>query len=121
MSYRTGDRTPDSDVRNAILKASELPKETPVRQATSALGNSSAVTAQDTVPFTLWSAACNLHSYEDALWGTMAGLGDRDTTCAIVGGIVVMQTGFEDIPKEWLDCREPIPVHMLKTPGLLSS
>lgn len=115
------ERTPDSYVRSAILKASELPKETPVRQATSALGNGSAVTAQDTVPFALWSAACHLHSYEDALWGTVAGLGDRDTTCAIVGGIVVMQTGVEDIPKEWLDCREPIPAHMLKSPGLLSS
>ena len=114
------ERTPASYVRNAILKASEMPKETPVRQATSVLGNGSAVTAQDTVPFAVWSAACHLHSYEDALWGTVAGLGDRDTTCAMVGGIVVMQTGIRDIPKEWLDCREPIPAHMLKSPGLLS-
>ena len=114
------ERTPPSYVRNAIAQARELPKETPVRQATSLLGNGSAVTAQDTVPFALWSAARNLDSYEDALWDTVAGLGDRDTTCAMVGGIVVMKTGVRDIPQEWLECREPIPPNMLRSPGLLS-
>ena len=35
---------------------------------------------------------------EDALWLTVSGLGDRDTTCAIVGSIVVLSAGIESIP-----------------------
>ena len=114
------ERTPASDVRRGIQKAIDLPKGTPVRVAVSILGNGSMVTAQDTVPFALWSAACHLNDYVEALWATVSGLGDRDTTCAMVGGIVVMYTGVRSIPKEWLDCREPIPQHLLKHYELLS-
>jgi len=113
-------RTPASDVRRGIEKAMDLPKGTPVRAAVSVLGNGSKVTAQDTVPFALWSAACHLNDYEEALWATVSGLGDRDTTCAMVGGVVVMYTGVRSIPKRWLDCREPIPRHMLKHYEMLS-
>ena len=45
----------------------------------------------------------------EALWTTLSGLGDRDTTCAIVGGIVACRTGVEGIPAEWLAAREPLP------------
>jgi ADP-ribosylglycohydrolase len=113
-------RTPESEVRNGILSAIDLPKSTSVRAAASLLGNGSKVTAQDTVPFALWSAACHLNDYEEALWATVSGLGDRDTTCAIVGGIVVMQAGVRSIPKHWQDCRESIPRHMLKNYEMLS-
>ena len=44
----------------------------------------------------------------EALWNTVTALGDRDTTCAIVGGIVACQTGAESIPEAWLDCRESL-------------
>jgi ADP-ribosylglycohydrolase len=113
-------RTPTSDVRRGIQRAIDLPKGTPVRAAVSILGNGSMVTAQDTVPFALWSAACHLNDYEAALWATVSGLGDRDTTCAMVGGVVVMYTGVRSIPRAWLDCREPIPRHMLKHYEMLS-
>ena len=113
-------RTPVSDVRRGIERAIDLPKGTPVGTAVSMLGNGSKVTAQDTVPFALWSAACHLNDYEEALWATVSGLGDRDTTCAMVGGIVVMSAGVRSIPNEWLDCREPIPRHMLKHCELLA-
>ncbi len=43
------------------------------------------------------------------MWLTVSGLGDRDTTCAIVGGIVSMFTGAEGIPSEWREAREPLP------------
>jgi len=36
----------------------------------------------------------------------VAGLGDRDTTCAIVGGIVAL---IAEIPEIWLDRCEPLP------------
>jgi len=51
----------------------------------------------------------HLSSYEEALWITVGGLGDRDTTCAIVGGILVMYARIESIPIEWLEHREHIP------------
>jgi len=67
--------------------------------------------------FALWSAAGHLSSYEDALWATVQGLGDRDTTCAIVGGIVVMYAGVESIPQSWLDAREALPHPLLGRGG----
>lgn len=101
--------TPASKVRRGIEKAMELPQHASVETAAATLGNGSEVTAQDTVPFALWVASCHLGSYEEALWATVAGLGDRDTTCAIVGGVVVMSAGLESIPKRWLEHREPVP------------
>lgn len=106
--------TPASEVRHGIQKAIDLPEDTPIQAAVTVLGNGSLVTAQDTVPFVLWNAARHLSDYEEALWATVSGLGDRDTTCAMVGGIVVMRAGVDAIPKKWLDSREPIPKHMLK-------
>jgi ADP-ribosylglycohydrolase len=100
---------PDSYVRKGIRNAIELPPEASIETAVARLGNGSAVTAPDTVPFALWCAARHLGSYEAALWATVSGLGDRDTTCAIVGGIVVMYAGVESIPAEWLQHREQIP------------
>ena len=47
----------------------------------------------------LWCAARYLDDYEEALWLTVSGLGDRDTTCAIVGGIVACCTGSVAIPR----------------------
>ena len=37
------------------------------------------------------------------------GLSYRDTTCAIVGGIVTSFVGVEGIPTRWLACREGLP------------
>jgi ADP-ribosylglycohydrolase len=39
-------------------------------------------------------------------WTTIHGGGDIDTTGAIVGGIVVMSAGRENIPALWLRSRE---------------
>ena len=58
------------------------------------------------MPFALFCAAHHLTSFEDAMWATVSGLGDRDTTCAIVGGIVALTS---DPPMAWLLSREPLP------------
>ena len=71
------------------------------------LGAGWQVSAQDTVPFCLWCAAHHLGNYEEALWLALAGGGDRDTTCAIVGGIVALSAG--EVPEKWLARREPLP------------
>ena len=103
------ERTPESAVRRGILNAMNLPPNTTIEQAISVLGNGWLISAPDTVPFALWSAAHNLDDYRKALWATVSGLGDRDTTCAIAGGVVVMYAGVGAIPREWLDCRESLP------------
>jgi ADP-ribosylglycohydrolase len=100
--------TPDSAVRQGIDRALELPAATTSLEAALTIGNGARGSAQDTVPFALWSAARSLHNYEDALWETVNGGGDVDTNCAIVGGIVAMRTGASAIPAEWLRRREPL-------------
>jgi ADP-ribosylglycohydrolase len=100
--------TPDGPTRDGLRKAADLPFDYAVATAVSALGHGSKVIAGDTVPFALWCAARHLDNYEDALWHTVSGFGDIDTNCAIVGSIVVMRTGREGIPAEWLASREPL-------------
>jgi ADP-ribosylglycohydrolase len=107
------ERTPESEVRRGIIKALALPVGTTVEPAVAVLGNGSNISAQDTVPFALWAAAYHLDDYQDALWTTVSGLGDRDTTCAIVGGIVAMSAGVENIPPSWIQSREPLPAWFL--------
>src|SRR6185369_12295288 len=100
---------PDSEVRSKIRQARDMSDTASVAFAVSVLGNGVGVSAQDTVPFALWCAARHLNDYEEALWLTVSGLGDRDTTCAIVGGIVASHTGTAGIPPEWLKSRERLP------------
>jgi ADP-ribosylglycohydrolase len=104
-------KTPESAVRRGIQQAAKLPAETAVDAAVAVLGSGIRVSAPDTVPFALWAASHHLGHYENAMWTTVSGLGDRDTTCAIVGGIVAMSAGLESIPELWLGNREPLPQH----------
>jgi ADP-ribosylglycohydrolase len=101
------DHTPSSETRNGIAKASTLPLGYSVVTAASVLGNGSNVVSQDTVPFALWCVAKCFESFIEAMWTTVAGLGDRDTTCAIVGGILALRDQAGPIPPEWLLAREP--------------
>jgi ADP-ribosylglycohydrolase len=100
---------PDSEVRSRIRRATELSPGAPPQIAAAMLGNGSGISAQDTVPYTLWCAASCLNDYEAALWLTASGLGDVDTNCAIVGGIVALATGEVGIPAEWRQSRERLP------------
>jgi ADP-ribosylglycohydrolase len=102
------DFTPDGETRAGIVEALRLPLGSSVRTAVDALGNGSLVISQDTVPFALWCAARHLAHFEEALWATVSGLGDCDTTCAIVGGIVSLAVGREALPSEWLAARESL-------------
>ena len=100
---------PDGQVKSQVRRARDLSIGVSVHEAAKTLGSGFRVTAQDTVPFVLWCAGQRLSSYEEALWLTASGLGDIDTTCAIVGGIVASCTGVEGIPAAWLAAREPLP------------
>jgi ADP-ribosylglycohydrolase len=102
------DLLPDSDTKSGIKKASELPLDYSVTTAVSVLGNGTMISAPDTVPFTLWCAARHMDNFEAAMWTTVSGLGDRDTTCAIVGGIIALYVGDKGIPQEWQQARESL-------------
>jgi ADP-ribosylglycohydrolase len=103
------DRLPDTDVRRGAERALALEPDSPIERAVDVLGNGTHVSAQDTVPLVLWCAAHQLHDYRRALWTTVSALGDRDTTCAMVGGIVACRVGHQGLPTDWLACREQLP------------
>jgi ADP-ribosylglycohydrolase len=100
---------PESEVRDGIKFARGMLEDSTLEEAVGVLGNGEQVSAQDTVPFCLWCAAQHLDNYEEAIWLTVSGLGDRDTTCAIVGGIVAAGTSAESIPEMWRESREDLP------------
>jgi ADP-ribosylglycohydrolase len=102
------EHTPAGDTRRGIEQALSLSRDLSWQTAASLLGNGGKLSAPDTVPFCLWCAARHLGDYEVALWTTVAGLGDMDTNCAIVGGIVALSVGADSIPRAWLNAREPV-------------
>lgn len=104
--------TPDSETRAGLETALKLDPSYDVRTAVRALGNGGRLLASDTVPFAIWPAAKHLGSYEEAMWATVSAGGDMDTTCAIVGSIVVMATGVEGIPEMWRRSREPLDLSL---------
>jgi ADP-ribosylglycohydrolase len=98
---------PDGLTKDGILRSLEIPADAEIESVVAILGSGNAISAQDTVPFCVWCAAHHLDDYEEALWKTVSGLGDRDTTCAMVGGIVALST--KKVPQNWLTRREPFP------------
>jgi ADP-ribosylglycohydrolase len=103
------DLVPESELKERARGALLLPASLPIERVVSVLGNGSRVSAQDTVPLVLWCAAAHPDNYEEALWLTVSALGDRDTTCAMVGGIVACRVDRHGLPAQWLDRREPLP------------
>jgi ADP-ribosylglycohydrolase len=102
------EQLPQTDTFYRLKKALEVPLELTPRHAAVLLGNGSGVISSDTVPFCLWCAARHPTDFQAALWATVSGLGDRDTTCAIVGGIVALSAGRQSIPADWMNAREKI-------------
>lgn len=93
-------RLPESDTKYKILSAVSVKKESSIDFVVSVLGNGIRLTAQDTVPLCLWCTAYFYTSVEEALWTAVSALGDRDTICAIVGGIVSLYAN--ELPKQWV-------------------
>lgn len=93
-------------VLTGVDRARRLGPDTSPGQAARELGNGSQVLAEDTVPFCLWMASRFSQDYERALRTTAGQLGDADTNCAIVGGLVALSAA--NIPAGWLSAREPL-------------
>lgn len=98
------DKLPECDTKYKILSAASIKKESSIDYVVSLLGNGIKLTAQDTVPFCLWCAAHYYTSVEEALWKAVSALGDRDTICAIVGGMVALFA--EELPQQWVNHME---------------
>ncbi len=102
--YDIAQMLPESDTKYKVLSAVSIKRESKIEFVVSVLGNGVKLTAQDTVPFCLWCVAYYYESLEEALWKAVSALGDRDTICAIVGGIVSL---YENkVPRKWLDYME---------------
>jgi ADP-ribosylglycohydrolase len=99
------EHVPEGATRDGIAKAAELAPDLEATAAVERLGNGSLVLSADTVPFALYAASRHLGDYEEALWYTVSGLGDRDTTCAIVGGILALTAA---VPQEMIENRETL-------------
>jgi ADP-ribosylglycohydrolase len=99
---------PDSQVKARIIRARGM-LDASVGFAVTVLGNGMQLSAQDTVPFALLAACRHLFDYTASLWLAVSGLGDRDTICAMVGGIVALSAGTDSIPAPWKAAREPLP------------
>ena len=99
--------TPPGPTHDGLRRALKLLRAEPITVAAE-LGNGSRVLAADTVPFAVWCAATHLDDYAGALWACTDVGGDIDTTCAMVGGIIVGATGLAAIPPEWRASREPL-------------
>ncbi len=102
------EHVPESHTRAGIEEASKLPLATGPVVAAARLGSGARVLSQDTVPFCLWCVRKAGSDFAEAFWTTVAGLGDSDTTCAIVCGIVAAQPGVT-APPAWVALREPLP------------
>lgn len=100
------DCLPNSEVKKGLGQALKLTLQAPVQEAAQKLGNGAYISAQDTVPFVIWSAARRLGDFKEAMISTAIADGDVDTNCAMVAGIVALYTGYEGIPEDWLAARE---------------
>jgi ADP-ribosylglycohydrolase len=103
------DLTPDGDTRGGLQKALRLRAQGfSAAAAAQVLGSGYNVISSDTVPFALLCASVHLDDFAAAMWTTVSGLGDRDTTCAIAGGVVALAVGRAGLPADWLAAREPL-------------
>lgn len=76
-----------------------LVQDVALDEAASELGAN--ITAQGSVPFSIFAFFKNPFSFEDCLINTVLVSGDRDTVGAMVGGILGSYLGIEAIPEKW--------------------
>lgn len=92
----------DSDMKSKLNKALYLDGNPSVELLVRTLGNGIKMTAQDTVPMVIWMLSRYRNNFEECLWNTVSALGDRDTTCAMAGGVSILCCDEKDIP-DWTE------------------
>jgi ADP-ribosylglycohydrolase len=101
--------TPESHVRDGLMRGILISADTSLHQAAEQLGNGRHISAMDTVPLTVWITATRRASYPDAIWACIEAGGDADTLAAITGGAVIGAVGQDGVPADWQRYREPLP------------
>ena len=94
-------RMTQSEVRSRLARAQSMDRVASLDYPVSVLGNGAGLSAQDTVPYALWCCGQALADFEEALWLAVSAGGDRDTLCAIVGGVVACYVGPAGLPEQW--------------------
>jgi ADP-ribosylglycohydrolase len=100
--------TPPGPTRAIVERAAGIPLDADPLAVILEIGSGLNTICADTVPFCLWAFARHQGDYTEALWTTVSVPGDRDTNCAIVGGLAAALTGIDGIPQDWLDAREAL-------------
>ena len=88
----------DSDMKSKLNKALYLDGNPSIELLVKTLGNGINMTAQDTVPIVIWMLSRYRNNFEECLWNTVSALGDRDTTCAMAGGVSILCCDEKTIP-----------------------
>lgn len=88
----------DSDMKSKLNKALYLDGNPSIELLIKSLGNGIKMTAQDTVPIVIWMLSRYRNNFEECLWNTVSALGDRDTTCAMTGGISILCCDESTVP-----------------------
>ncbi|MBP9089266.1 MAG: ADP-ribosylglycohydrolase family protein [Kofleriaceae bacterium] len=103
---------PEGETKRQMQRLVGLPdwRSADVMTVAAEVGNGSNVRSSDTVPFAIWCATRFIDDYQAACHACWHVGGDVDTTCAMVGGIVVGAVGFAGIPTAWRAMREPLPI-----------
>lgn len=90
----------DSDLKSKLNKVLYLNGNPSIELLVKTLGNGIKMTAQDTVPIVIWMLSRYRNNFEECLWNTVSALGDRDTTCAMAGGISILCCDENSVP-DW--------------------
>jgi ADP-ribosylglycohydrolase len=91
----------DSDMKSKLNKVLYLDGAPSIELLVKTLGNGIKMTAQDTVPIVIWMLSRYRNDFEKCLWNTVSVLGDRDTTCAMAGGVSILCCDENTIP-DWV-------------------
>ena len=79
--------TPEGPTRAAVDVVARIPLDDHPLSVALEVGAGLKTVCADTVQFCLWTFARHLGEFTETLWATVSVPGDRDTTCAIVGGL----------------------------------
>lgn len=90
----------DSDMKSKLNKSLYLDGNPSIELLIRSLGNGIKMTAQDTVPLVIWMLSRYRNNFEQCLWNTVSALGDRDTTCAMAGGVSILCCNENTVP-DW--------------------
>ncbi|SHE52555.1 ADP-ribosylglycohydrolase family protein [Chryseobacterium vrystaatense] len=96
--HKIQDELEDSDMKSKLNNVLYLDGKPSIELLVKTLGNGIKMTAQDTVPLVIWMLSRYRNNFEECLWHTVSVLGDRDTTCAMAGGVSILCCDENTIP-----------------------